>query len=104
MRIEVVRSAEIVRPGGDWPLVLQVWNADDAARRCRLHLLGLQPGWPQTGNSDGDVEMAGIEWRWEVTVAENPDPRVRRVDITVRPKGAAGASAALSSFVAERRP
>ncbi len=69
----------------------------------RLTEIGLQPGWPEIGNSDGDLEMAGIEWRWEVTVAETPDPRVRRVDITVRPKGGTGASAALSSFVGERR-
>jgi general secretion pathway protein I len=69
----------------------------------RLTEIGLQPGWPEIGNSDGDLEMAGIEWRWEVTVAETPDPRVRRVDITVRPKGSAGAAAALSSFVGERR-
>lgn len=69
----------------------------------RLTEIGLQSGWPEIGNSDGDLEMAGIEWRWEVTVAETPDPRVRRVDITVRPKGGTGAAAALSSFVGERR-
>jgi len=68
----------------------------------RLTEIGLDATWPDTGKSDGDVEMAGAEWRWDVTVAETPDPKVRRVDITVRPKGAEGDSIALSSFIAER--
>lgn len=70
----------------------------------RLTEIGLEPGWPDLGASDGDVEMAGIEWRWDVTVAETPDPRVRRIDIDVRPKGGEAASMSLSSFVGERRP
>ena len=69
----------------------------------RLTEIGLEPGWPDLGTSDGEGEMAGLDWRWEVVVAETPDPRVRRVDITVRPKDAEGASMLLSSFVEERR-
>ena len=69
----------------------------------RLTEIGLEPTWPAVGNSDGDEELAGVDWRWDVTVSETPDPRVRRVDITVRPKAQPeGQSAALSSFVAER--
>ena len=69
----------------------------------RLTEIGLQRGWPDLGKSDGEVEMAGIEWRWDVTVLETPDPRVRRVDITVRPKEGDAASADLSSFVEDQR-
>ena len=76
---------------------LALWVAHN-----RLTEIGLEPAWPEVGKSDGDVEMAGAEWRWDVTVAETPDPKVRRVDITVRPKGAEGDSIALSSYVAER--
>ncbi len=68
----------------------------------RLTEIGLEASWPAIGKSDGDAEMAGIEWRWDATVSETPDPRVRRVDITVHPKGHEGESAALSSFIAER--
>ena len=69
----------------------------------RLTEIGLEPAWPAVGKSDGDEELAGVEWRWDVTVSETPDPRVRRVDITVRPKDQPeGQVAALSSFVAER--
>ena len=77
---------------------LALWVAHN-----RLTEIGLQPAWPAVGKSDGDEELAGIEWRWDVTVSETPDPRVRRVDITVRPKDEEGAHVAeLSSFVAER--
>ncbi|MGH8442215.1 MAG: type II secretion system minor pseudopilin GspI [Nevskiaceae bacterium] len=68
----------------------------------RLTEIGLEPAWPQLGASDGDVEMAGIEWRWDVTVSETPDSRVRRVDIRIRSKAHETDVAALSSFVAER--
>jgi general secretion pathway protein I len=77
---------------------LALWVAHN-----RLTEIGLEPAWPAVGKSDGDEELAGVEWRWDVTVSETPDPRVRRVDITVRPKDKAdGQAAALSSFVAER--
>lgn len=68
----------------------------------RLTEIGLQPTWPDLGKSDGDVAMAGIDWRWEVEVIETPDPRVRRVNIGVRPKDAKSESAQLSSFLEER--
>ena len=67
----------------------------------RLTELGLEPGWPGLGKSDGDAEMAGVDWQWHVTVAETPDPKVRRIDITVQVKGREGDSAALSSFIGE---
>ncbi|MGH8482355.1 MAG: type II secretion system minor pseudopilin GspI [Nevskiaceae bacterium] len=69
----------------------------------RLTEIGLEPAWPELGKSDGEVELAGIEWRWDVSVVETPDPRVRRVDIEVRPGKAEAASATLSSFVQDQR-
>lgn len=68
----------------------------------RLTEIGLQPAWPALGKSDGDVTMAGVDWRWEVEVVETPDPRVRRVNIGVRVKEAESESARLSSFLEER--
>ena len=66
----------------------------------RLTEIDLAPAWPATGKSDGDVEMAGVKWRWAAEVLETPDPEVRRVNITVRPDGSETGSVALSSFVA----
>jgi general secretion pathway protein I len=70
----------------------------------RLTEIGLEPAWPSVGKSDGEVTMAGVDWRWEVEVVETPDPRVRRVNIAVRPKSAESDSARLSSFLEERKP
>jgi len=67
----------------------------------RLTEIDLEPVWPPLGKSDGDVEMAGAEWRWFVTVSETPDPDVRRVEIRVQAKGQETDAAALSSFVAK---
>lgn len=66
----------------------------------RLTEIDLEPVWPAVGKSDGDVDLAGIEWRWFVTVSETPDPGVRRIEIRVQAKGRDHDSAALSSFVA----
>jgi general secretion pathway protein I len=65
----------------------------------RLTEIDLEPSWPSLGKSDGDAEMAGIDWRWFVTVSETPDPEVRRVEIRVQPKGREEDAAALSSFI-----
>lgn len=70
----------------------------------RLTEIGLEPSWPSIGKSDGEVTMAGVDWRWEVEVVETPDPRVRRVNIAVRPKKSESESARLSSFLEERKP
>lgn len=67
----------------------------------RLVELEMTPVWPTLGRSDGDVEMAGAEWRWFVTVTESPDPAVRRVDIRVQLKERAGDVAALSAFISK---
>jgi general secretion pathway protein I len=65
----------------------------------RLTEIDLEPGWPAIGKSDGEVDMAGVEWRWFVTVSETPDPDVRRIEIRVQPRGRETDSAALSSFI-----
>ena len=53
----------------------------------RLTEVMLEPGFPSIGRSDGDMEMAGLEWRWEMAVIETPDPEVRRIDIRIyKPK------------------
>ena len=68
----------------------------------RLTEIELEPSWPSVGKSDGDAEMAGIEWRWFVEVTETPDPNVRRADIRVQLKDREGDAAALSSFLTDR--
>ena len=43
----------------------------------------LQEDWPKTGNSDGDVELGGGDWRWEAEVIETADENIRRANIQV---------------------
>ena len=68
----------------------------------RLTEIELERSWPDVGKSDGDIELARVDWRWDVAVSETPDPRVRRVDITVRRRDGKDTAAELSSFVEER--
>jgi general secretion pathway protein I len=79
-------------------MTLGLWVAHN-----RLTEIELQPGWPEVGTSDGEVELAGREWRWNVTVAETPDPKVRRVNILVRTGAREDTVAYLTSYLAERR-
>jgi general secretion pathway protein I len=64
----------------------------------RLTEIELEPAWPETGNSDGDVTLSGVRWRWYVTVSETPDPNVRRIDIRVQAEGREADAAMLSAF------
>lgn len=75
---------------------LGVWVAHN-----RLAELQLQPGLPTIGGSDGDVTLAGIEWRWRVEVSEGADPNLRRVDITVRAQGRESDAAQFTTFFSQ---
>lgn len=68
----------------------------------RLTEIALEPAWPEVGRSDGEMEMAGIRWRWRVTVQETADDQLRRVDVEVLAPEARKDTvmAQLSSFVA----
>jgi general secretion pathway protein I len=77
---------------------LALWVAHN-----RLTEIDLEPAWPTIGKSDGDVELAGVDWRWFVEVIETPDPDVRRINIRVQLKGREkeGDAAQLSAFSAK---
>ena len=79
-------------------MTLGLWVAHN-----RLTEIELERAWPDTGTSDGEVEMAGRDWRWSVTVAETPDPRVRRVNVVVRSGDSPDTAAELNAYVADRR-
>lgn len=65
----------------------------------RLTELELQRQWPDLGKSDGDVDMAGISWRWRVQISKTDDEQVRRVEITVSGPKDKSPAARLSSFL-----
>lgn len=67
----------------------------------RLTEIELDPTWPDVGRSDGEMEMAGLEWQWEVEVQKTPDDNLRRIDIWVLPqRGERSEAPTLTAFLA----
>ncbi|MHB8536222.1 MAG: type II secretion system minor pseudopilin GspI [Sulfuricaulis sp.] len=40
--------------------------------------------WPSVDTIDGDTEMGGTKWYWREQVSTTPEPKIRRIEITVR--------------------
>ncbi len=40
--------------------------------------------WPAADTKDGDAEIGGEKWFWREQVSTTPEPRIRRIEITVR--------------------
>ncbi|SHH05117.1 general secretion pathway protein I [Hydrocarboniphaga daqingensis] len=82
---------------------IAVWVAHN-----RLTEIELQKSWPDIGKSNGETEMAGATWRWQVEVKTTQDDKLRRVDLEVLAPKAGNSTqndaviASVSSFVAER--
>ncbi|MFK8032468.1 MAG: type II secretion system minor pseudopilin GspI [Gammaproteobacteria bacterium] len=54
------------------------WVAMNAITELRL-----KPGLADTGRSDGDEEMAGTEWRWDMEILKSQAEDVHQVIVTV---------------------
>lgn len=67
----------------------------------RLTELRVQPALPELGKSDGDMQMAGTEWRWDAEVLETEVETMRRVDIRVRPLDGEHELISLSAFLVQ---
>ncbi|MES0875117.1 type II secretion system minor pseudopilin GspI [Sinimarinibacterium thermocellulolyticum] len=67
----------------------------------RLTEIELQPVWPDVGRSDGEMDLAGQTWKWEVEVKKTTDEHLRRIDIRVLSPRRDGSAAALSAFLAD---
>jgi general secretion pathway protein I len=61
---------------------LAQWIAENKAVEYRL-----QGILPALGHQEGDVIMAGQDWRWRVEVSNTEDVRLRRLDIAVVREG-----------------
>jgi general secretion pathway protein I len=49
----------------------------------RITELALETSWPELGETGGEIEFGGRNWRWEQRIVATPSPALRRVDITV---------------------
>ncbi len=67
----------------------------------RMTEIELSPVWPDIGKSDGEMEMAGLDWKWQVEVQKTPDETLRRIDIWVLPQqGERSEAPTLTAFLA----
>lgn len=58
------------------------WVAMNKLTETRLNTAA-----PSEGDSDGDVDMAGVTWHWRMTVT-NMDDYIQRIEVKVAPKTA----------------
>ena len=66
----------------------------------RLSQHQMQQDWPSVDTIDGEAEMAGEKWTWREQVSTTPEPKLRRIEITVqRASGGKESLAKLAGFV-----
>ena len=58
---------------------LALWVAQN-----RLSQHQMQQAWPSVDTIDGEAEMAGEKWTWREQVSSTPEPKLRRLEITVQ--------------------
>ncbi|MBI3545466.1 MAG: type II secretion system minor pseudopilin GspI [Gammaproteobacteria bacterium] len=61
---------------------LALWVAQN-----RLSQHQMQQDWPSVDTIDGETEMAGEKWTWREQVSTTPEPKMRRLEITIRKTG-----------------
>jgi general secretion pathway protein I len=66
----------------------------------RVTELRLAPQPPATGDTTGEVEMAGNRWRWSAQISQTSIPTMRRIDVSVAPLTDAKASLDEDSYYA----
>ena len=49
----------------------------------KLTEMRLSRNWPETGSSNGEAELADINWRWSTEVSNTEDPDLRRIEVSV---------------------
>lgn len=58
---------------------LALWVAQNRLTEHRI-----RQDWPGTDTTDGEAEMGGQKWFWREQVATTPEPKIRRIEITIR--------------------
>ncbi|HUG99195.1 MAG TPA: type II secretion system minor pseudopilin GspI [Gammaproteobacteria bacterium] len=71
--IQMAHSTAVLRERA-----LADWIAMNEITRIRI-----SGNFPEVGSFDGDVEFAGLEWRWEADISETGVADLRRIDLSV---------------------
>ena len=69
------------------------WVAANVLTETRL-----ASAFPPTGRSDGQMRLAGHDWRWSREVQATPNAEIRRIEIQVFAGAAREPSASLTGF------
>ncbi len=56
-----------------------LWVAQNRLVEHQMH-----HDWPAADTTNGDAEIGGEKWFWREQVSTTPEPRIRRIEITVR--------------------
>ena len=57
--------------------------------------------WNSDTSSEGEAEMANVDWVWKMEVSETDDPSLRRLDIEVFLKGEDAVKARATGFIGD---
>ncbi len=68
----------------DVTATLRERNAALWVAQNRLALHRMSHAWPSADTTDGDTEFNGEKWYWREQVSTTPEPRIRRIEITIR--------------------
>ena len=68
----------------DVTATLRERNAALWVAQNRLALHRMSHAWPSADTTDGDSEFNGEKWYWREQVSTTPEPRIRRIEITIR--------------------
>ena len=56
-----------------------LWVAEN-----RLVQHEMSQDWPSVDTTNGDADMGGRKWYWREQVSTTPEPKIRRIEITIR--------------------
>jgi general secretion pathway protein I len=68
----------------DTTIVLREHNIALWVAQNRLAEHRIRRNWPAPDTKEGDAEIGGEKWFWREQVSTTPEPRIRRIEITVR--------------------
>ncbi len=68
----------------DTTMALRERNVALWVAQNRLAEHRIRRDWPAPDTTDGEAEIGGEKWFWREQVSTTPEPRIRRIEITVR--------------------
>jgi len=74
---------------------IATWVAQNQVTRYRANRT-----WNKANRQSGKVEMANVDWVWEMKISATDDPSLRRLDVDVFIEGEDSLKASITGFIA----